>query len=166
MTNQEVLNTTGLVFNIQNYSVHDGPGIRTVVFLKGCPLSCRWCSNPESQSFKPQLAYNKNRCISLSQCVRCAEICTAGALRQGDDDKVYINRDTCKNCLSCVDVCPAGALISYGKKQTVKEVIDQVEKDATFYARSGGGLTLGGGRTISPAKICPCITERSQKTVY
>ncbi len=163
MTNKEILNTTGIVFNIQNYSVHDGPGIRTVVFLKGCPLSCKWCCNPESQSFKPQLAYNKNRCISLSQCVRCAEICTAGSLRQGDDDKVYINWDTCKNCLSCVDVCPAGALISYGKKQTVKEVIDQVEKDATFYARSGGGLTLGGGEPLAQPKFALALLKEAKR---
>lgn len=163
MTNQEIQNTTGLVFNIQNYSVHDGPGIRTVVFLKGCTLSCKWCSNPESQSFKPQLAYSKNRCISLSQCVRCAEICTVGALRQGDDDKVFINWETCKNCLDCVDVCPAGALIAYGKKQTVKEVIDQVEKDATFYARSGGGLTLGGGEPLAQPKFAIALLKEAKR---
>lgn len=163
MTNKEIQNTTGFVFNIQNYSVHDGPGIRTVVFLKGCTLACRWCSNPESQSFKPQLAYSKNRCISLSECVRCAEICTAGALRQGDDDKVFINWDTCTNCLACVETCPAGALIAYGKKQTVKEVIDQVEKDASFYARSGGGLTLGGGEPLAQSKFAIALLKEAKR---
>jgi pyruvate formate lyase activating enzyme len=163
MTNKEIQNTTGFVFNIQKYSVHDGPGIRTVVFLKGCPLSCRWCSNPESQSFKPQLAYSKNRCICLSQCVRCAEICTAGALRQGDDDKIFINWDTCTNCLSCVDVCPAGALIAYGEKQTVKEVIDQVERDASFYARSGGGLTLSGGEPLAQPKFAIALLKEAKR---
>ena len=163
MTTKEIQNTTGFVFNIQNYSVHDGPGIRTVVFLKGCTLSCRWCSNPESQSFEPQLAYSKNKCISLSECVRCAEICTAGALRQGDDDKVFINWDTCTNCLACVDVCPAGALIAYGKKMTVKEVIDQVEKDANFYARSGGGLTLSGGEPLAQAKFALALLKEAKR---
>ena len=163
MTNREIQNTRGTVFNIQNYSVHDGPGIRTVVFLKGCPLSCRWCSNPESQSFRPQLAYNNNRCISLSECVRCAEICTAGAIRQGNDDKIFISWDSCKNCLSCVDSCPAGALISYGEKMTVKEVIDQVEKDATFYARSGGGLTLGGGEPLAQPKFAIALLREAKR---
>jgi pyruvate formate lyase activating enzyme len=163
MSNQEILNTSGIVFNIQNYSVHDGPGIRTVVFLKGCSLSCRWCSNPESQSFEPQLAYSKNKCICLSQCIRCAEICTVGALRQGDDDKVFINWDTCTNCLSCVDVCPAGALIAYGKRQTVKEVIDQVEREASFYARSGGGLTLGGGEPLAQAKFAIALLKEAKR---
>ena len=163
MTDKEIQNTVGIVFNIQKYSVHDGPGIRTVVFLKGCPLSCKWCSNPESQSSKPQLAYSKNRCISLSQCVRCAEICNRGALRQGDDDKIFINWDTCNNCNSCVDVCPAGALIAYGQKQTVKEVIDQVERDATFYARSGGGLTLGGGEPLAQPKFAIALLKEARR---
>lgn len=163
MTNKEIQQTTGIVFNIQNYSVHDGPGIRTVVFLKGCPLSCRWCSNPESQSFIPQLAYNKNKCISSSGCIRCGEICTAGALRHGEDEKIFIHWETCTNCLSCVDVCPAGALITYGKKQTVKEVIDQVEKDATFYARSGGGLTLSGGEPFSQPDFALALLKEAKR---
>jgi pyruvate formate lyase activating enzyme len=163
MTIKEIQNTTGIVFNIQNYSVHDGPGIRTVVFLKGCPLSCRWCSNPESQSFEPQLAYSKNKCISLSHCVRCAEICTVGALRQGEDDKISIHWDTCTNCLSCVDVCPAGALIAYGERMTVNAVIDQVEKDANFYARSGGGLTLSGGEPLSQAKFALALLKEAKR---
>jgi isethionate sulfite-lyase activating enzyme len=163
MTNNEIQNTTGTVFNIQKYSVHDGPGIRTVVFLKGCPLSCMWCSNPESQSFKPQLAYNKNKCISLSQCVRCAEICTAGSITQGDDDKISVNRETCTDCLSCTEACPAGALITYGKKQTVKDVIDQVEKDATFYARSGGGLTLGGGEPLAQPEFAIALLKEAKR---
>ena len=163
MTNKKIQDTTGIVINIQNYSVHDGPGIRTVVFLKGCPLSCKWCSNPESQSFKPQLAYSKNKCISLSECIRCGEICTAGALRQGDDDKILINWDTCTNCLDCVNACPAGALIAYGEKKTVKQVIDQVEKDATFYARSGGGMTLSGGEPFSQPEFALALLKEAKR---
>ena len=149
MNTSEIQNATGIVFNIQKYSVHDGPGIRTVVFLKGCPLSCKWCSNPESQSFQPQLAYNRNKCITINDCLRCGEICTAGALTTADDDKVSVNWSTCTNCLACTEVCPSGALISYGEDKTVKDTIDEVERDATFYARSGGGLTLGGGEPLA-----------------
>lgn len=163
MMDKEIQNITGIVFNIQKYSVHDGPGIRTVVFLKGCPLSCLWCSNPESQSFKPQLAYNKNKCITVSECVRCGEVCTAGAIVQGKDDKVAVNWGTCTNCLACVDVCPAGALISYGNTQTVKEVIDQVEKDSSFYSRSGGGLTLGGGEPLAQPEFAIALLKESKR---
>lgn len=163
MTNKEILETTGTVFNIQNYSVHDGPGIRTVVFLKGCPLTCLWCSNPESQSPKPELAYNKNNCITLSQCQRCAEICPEGALTRGDDDKISVAWESCTHCLACVEACPAEALITYGKTRTVKEVIDQVEKDATFYARSGGGLTLGGGEPLAQRKFALALLKEAKR---
>lgn len=163
MTPKEIQSTTGIVFNIQKYSVHDGPGIRTVVFLKGCPLSCKWCSNPESQSFKPQLAYNRNRCITLSECVRCAEVCGVGSLTRGEDDRIDVNWDTCTNCVACADVCPAGALITYGEKQAVKDVIDQVEKDASFYARSGGGLTLGGGEPFAQPEFALALLKESKR---
>ena len=163
MTQNEILKTKGIVFNIQKYSVHDGPGIRTVVFLKGCPLSCKWCSNPESQSYEPQLAYNLKRCITLSECSRCSEVCTAGALIQGDDDKIAVNWDTCTNCLACVEVCPAEALMPYGGEQNVKEVIDQVEKDATFYARSGGGLTLSGGEPLAQPEFAVALLKEAKR---
>jgi pyruvate formate lyase activating enzyme len=163
MMTKAIQSITGIVFNIQNYSVHDGPGIRTIAFLKGCPLSCTWCSNPESQSFLPQLAYNRNKCISVPQCVRCGETCTAGALVQGEDDKMSVNWDTCTNCLACAEVCPAGALIVYGQTKTVKEVIDQVEKDASFYARSGGGLTLSGGEPLAQSEFALALLKEAKK---
>ncbi len=163
MTPQAIQNTTGTVFNIQKYSVHDGPGIRTVVFLKGCPLSCHWCSNPESQSFAPQLAYNANKCITLSQCVRCGEICTAGAITRGEDDTVAIDWEACTKCLACTGACPAGALITYGTTETVADVIDQVEKDASFYARSGGGLTLGGGEPLAQPTFALALLKESKR---
>lgn len=163
MTIKEILGITGTVFNIQKYSVHDGPGIRTVVFLKGCPLACAWCSNPESQSFAPQLAYNKNRCISLSQCKRCSEVCEAGAISQGDDDKIAVDWEACTACLNCAETCPAEALITYGNSQTVAEVIDQVEKDASFYARSGGGLTLGGGEPLAQPEFALALLKEAKR---
>jgi len=163
MTNKEIQQTTGVVFNIQKYSVHDGPGIRTVVFLKGCPLRCRWCSNPESQSFTPEIAYSRNKCITVSECIRCGEICSVGALTQGEDDKVDVNWQTCINCLACADVCPAGALVTYGEERTVKSVIDEVEKDATFYARSGGGLTLGGGEPLAQPEFALALLKEAKR---
>lgn len=153
----------GTIFNIQKYSVHDGPGIRTVVFLKGCPLSCKWCSNPESQSFKPQLAYARNKCITVNECLRCGEICTAGALTQGEDDKISVAWESCTHCLACTEVCPAGALITYGEERDVKSVIDEVEKDATFYARSGGGLTLGGGEPFAQPEFALALLKEAKR---
>lgn len=139
----------GTVFNIQKYSVHDGPGIRTVVFMKGCPLSCKWCSNPESQALKPELAYNEGRCLTLSKCVRCLEVCTRGAITRKDDDTLAIDRNLCEDCLlECAHACPSKGLIVYGEKKTVDEVLHTVEQDAMFYSRSGGGMTISGGEPL------------------
>ncbi|GAB4331360.1 MAG: glycyl-radical enzyme activating protein [Candidatus Abyssubacteria bacterium] len=144
-------NETGLIFNIQKFSVHDGAGIRTLVFLKGCPLKCKWCSNPEGQSFSPDLAFNPNKCIGVAECGLCIRACPSGALRAGGDGKVEIDRAICDNCGACVDMCPSRALELLGKVMSVAEVIAAVEEDSAFYARSGGGLTLSGGEPISQA---------------
>ena len=157
------MKTAGAVFNIQKYSVHDGPGIRTVVFLKGCPLRCRWCSNPESQTSQPQLVYNRNKCLSLENCVRCLEVCTAGALRRGDDGKVDIARDTCTECLLCAKACPSLALNVYGETMTVDQVIQKVEEDSAFYSRSGGGLTLGGGEPLHQADFAMALLKEAHR---
>lgn len=148
----------GHVFNIQHYSVHDGPGIRTIVFLKGCPLRCQWCSNPESQLQHPELGYNPNKCIGLNKCLRCAEVCVYGAIKQDQDekDKISIDRQLCKECLLCTETCPSKALEVFGKKMSVDEIIQAVEKDSAFYARSGGGLTFSGGEPLMQAEF---ITE-------
>ncbi len=141
--------TTGYVFNIQKFSVHDGPGIRTIVFLKGCTLRCRWCSNPESQRAEPEMAYNNLRCLGLSNCVRCVEACTANAISRGEDDKVTVDRTRCDGCPRyCVDACPAQSIITYGNNKSVDEVLAMVEQDAAFYARSSGGMTLSGGEPL------------------
>ncbi len=140
---------TGCVFNIQKFSVHDGPGIRTIVFLKGCGMRCRWCSNPESQQFEPEMAYNDRRCLGLSQCVRCVEACTRNAVTRGDDDKVRIDRSRCEGCPRyCADACPAQSIITYGGTKSVDEVLSVVEQDAMFYSRSSGGMTLSGGEPL------------------
>lgn len=136
----------GTVLNIQHFSTHDGPGMRTTVFLKGCTLRCKWCSNPESINPKPELAYNLNRCIGTDQCGLCVSECPESAIfTVATDTKVRINWDLCTNCGKCVPVCPPQALYLFGKEMTVDEVLDEVEQDSSFYHESGGGMTLSGG---------------------
>lgn len=134
---------SGTVFNIQRFSLHDGPGIRTIVFLTGCPLSCRWCSNPESQSIKPVLMYNPKECL---HCGRCIQVCKKGAISL--ENPHFIDHQKCTGCGECANVCPGGALIVKGKQMTVEQVIKELKKDATTFRRSGGGVTLSGGEPL------------------
>ena len=156
---------TGLVFNIQHYSVHDGPGIRTIVFVKGCPLRCQWCSNPESQQTQPQLGFNSNKCIGVKACFRCAEVCTYRAINLDphNSDKIMIDRDLCTECFACFNVCPSNALEIFGKPMTVDEVIQEVEKDSIFYARSGGGLTFSGGEPLMQADFVAATLKEARR---
>ena len=156
--------TTGLVFNIQKFSVHDGPGIRTIVFFKGCPLSCIWCSNPESHSFEPELAYNEGRCLGLSQCVYCVEVCAPNAISRADNDKLSIDRARCGDCpRPCVDNCPSKAMISYGERKSVDAVLKVVEQDALFYSRSSGGMTLSGGEPLAQKDFVLALLREARR---
>src|SRR5512138_1966125 len=110
----------GAVFNIQRYSIHDGPGIRTTVFLKGCPLACLWCQNPESQLTKPQIFYNAERCVG---CGRCIAVCPSKAISMADT-KVRTDRELCTACGTCVEACPEEARELMGKTMTVEEVVE------------------------------------------
>ena len=134
----------GCVFNIQKFSIHDGPGIRTIVFFKGCPLSCKWCSNPESQEFSFSILFDKSKCTS---CGKCIDVCQHGAISL--QNKGLIDREKCINCAACADVCPSKALTKSGDMLSVKAILDEVCKDATHFRRSGGGLTLSGGEPLS-----------------
>lgn len=134
----------GTVFDIQRYSIHDGPGIRTIVFLKGCPLRCKWCSNPESQQYYPEVIYRKLKCIG---CMRCQGVCKVQAIDSANP--YWIDRTKCTNCSECTLVCPTGALSMKGKKMTVEQVIKELRKDATQYYRSNGGITLSGGEALT-----------------
>ncbi|WP_462325386.1 (2S)-3-sulfopropanediol dehydratase activating enzyme [Desulfoplanes sp.] len=154
--------TTGTVFSVQKYSVHDGPGIRTIVFMKGCPLHCAWCSNPESQDFKPQIAYNRNNCIGADKCTFCLERCTSGAITVGEDGKVDIDHDLIKNELFLADVCPGNAIIVYGEDQSVDTVLKRVEEDERFYARSGGGMTLSGGEPFAQPQFALALLREAK----
>jgi len=135
----------GCVFNIQNYSVHDGPGIRTIIFLKGCPLKCRWCCNPESQNPNPELAYNSNKCIGITECFRCQEVCDVAAISEAADGKILIDRKKCTQCFRCVSVCPSKALHVFGQMMSAREILESLNEESIFYDRSGGGITVSGG---------------------
>jgi pyruvate formate lyase activating enzyme len=134
---------TGIVFNIQRFSVHDGPGIRTVVFLKGCTMRCRWCSNPESQRSEPEIAYNARQCLGVSHCGRC------GITETDENDRLKIDYDQpLASFAESVKNCPARSLIVYGEERSVDDVLKTVEQDSIFYDRSGGGMTLSGGEPL------------------
>ncbi|MBO4862173.1 MAG: glycyl-radical enzyme activating protein [Firmicutes bacterium] len=143
---------TATVFNIQTYSIHDGPGIRTTVFLKGCPLRCLWCANPESNEAKPQLMTYSSKCTG---CGTCVKVCPKGAIsigpyKSGSMEKyiAWTDREKCVNCGACTKVCPAEAREIAGKRMTVREVIEKVKKDKLFYDGSGGGMTVSGGEPL------------------
>ena len=146
---------TGNVFNIQGYSIHDGPGIRTNVFLNGCPLRCLWCQNPESQPAKPQLMYYSDKCTGCSSCV---EVCPNGAVSIMEG-KAATDRSICDGCGLCVDVCINKARSIMGKKMTVDEVCKTVMRDKPFYDTSGGGVTLSGGEPLSQPKFSAQILK-------
>ena len=143
---------TGLVLNIQHFCTHDGPGIRTTVFLKHCSLRCKWCSNPESIHPKPELAYNPSKCIGKKECGLCLKPpFPEGAMYviDGADDKVHVNWDLAGDCdQETISLCPTRALTLFGQEMTVDQVLDEVEQDSTFYRESGGGITLSGGECL------------------
>ena len=124
----------GIVFNIQKLSIHDGPGIRTLVFLKGCPLRCLWCSNPESQKAKPQVASFHKRCIG---CGVCEVVCPQKAIKE-IDGLYIIDDELCDDCGICSKECYTNSKQFMGKEMTVEEVVEEVMKDNMFYKRSGG----------------------------
>lgn len=134
----------GVLFNIQRYSLHDGPGIRTIPFFKGCPLSCKWCSNPESQHPKPELIFKKSDCI---RCGKCIEACKQQALSVSN--AFFIDRERCIQCGKCTQVCPTQALEMKGKRMTVADVMRELQKEENLYRRSGGGITLSGGEPLA-----------------
>ena len=142
MVDQDGNGASGWVFNIQRYSVHDGPGIRTTVFLKGCPLRCPWCYNPESQRLQPQLVFHKDPCI---HCDACLKVCPHAAIATAETGQKYILPERCDLCGRCLDECFSGALEQLGRLMTVDKGFAVVAADRPFYEESGGGMTLSGG---------------------
>jgi len=132
---------TGVIFDVQRCATHDGPGIRTLIFLKGCPLHCRWCANPESQRREPEMVMIGENCIG---CGKCAAICPHGIT-----NAVFPRRANCQACGACARICPARARQQIGQIRTVGQMMAVIERDRAFYRRSGGGVTLSGGEPLA-----------------
>ena len=154
------------VFNIQTYCIHDGPGIRTTVFLKGCPLRCLWCANPESNEFYPQLMTYSSKCTA---CGRCLPACPNQAISvffpKNPEDKPYAvtDRTLCTNCGKCIDACPSEAREIAGKDMTVEEAIEEVLKDKLFLTTSGGGMTISGGEALAHADFSAALFQAAHE---
>ena len=157
MENEKEL--TGRFYDIQGFSVQDGPGVRTTAFLKGCPLRCPWCHSPESQSFKPQLSWMSMRCLGTEACKsRCINACPEGAIELGpksiravdntEIQLVHVKRDLCTDCGKCTEKCYAEALYMCGKDYTVDGIVARLLQDRRFYEKSGGGVTISGGEAL------------------
>jgi pyruvate formate lyase activating enzyme len=149
----------GIVFNIARYSTHDGPGIRTTVFFKGCPLDCWWCHNPEGQSPASQLLYRADRCI---HCLSCVKACPQHAIVVVDD-KPLVLRDLCQLSGDCVRVCQSGAREMVGKRMAVAEIMEEIEKDRVFYDESDGGATFSGGEPFMQPLFLKALVELCKK---
>lgn len=157
------MSATGLVFDVQRFSLHDGPGIRTTVFLKGCPLACRWCHNPEGMSTAPEILVTPDRCIG---CGACVEACPH-SLPSGIDGGWAASKDLCEACGLCADACPTGARRLAGRVVTVEQLVEEVLRDRVFYNQSGGGVTFSGGEPLRQAGfVLACLEALKEEGVH
>ncbi|MBN1161857.1 MAG: glycyl-radical enzyme activating protein [Dehalococcoidales bacterium] len=155
---------SGLVTNIQGYSIHDGPGIRTVVFMKGCNLECQWCSNPECISPHPEVGLIKKLC---TKCGKCAEVCPNNALEYQADKPPRIDRARCDGCGICCSACSYGALVLYGRAMNAEEIYDAINRDKMFYEASGGGVTASGGEPLlQPQLVCDLFQKCQRASIH
>ena len=149
----ELNNVSGVVFDTQRYSIHDGPGIRTIIFLKGCPLRCPWCANPESQRRPVEIWYNKKICIGCGECIK---VCPTGNIARGEDGLV-IDFSSCNNCGKCAEACCSRALSTVGRQVLVQDMLEVIERDRAFYKKSGGGVTLSGGEPLMQSTFAAAL---------
>jgi pyruvate formate lyase activating enzyme len=145
-----------LISDIKRFAVHDGDGVRTTVFFKGCPLKCVWCHNPEGISFKSEVAYYSHKCIG---CMECVEVCPTGAHKASDKGHIF-DRNLCIGCSKCAENCLGNALQFYGKEVTVEELLPKLLEDKDFYQTGGGGVTLSGGECLSRWEFCLDLLKR------
>lgn len=149
----------GRIFNIQKFSVHDGPGVRDTIFMKGCPLRCLWCSNPESQSPQPQIGWREKKCIG---CGVCLKVCPSGALSRAEDGRIQRDNSKCTLCMSCVKHCYAKAMHVYGEALTVDELYSRVRNQPLAW-RSDGGVTVSGGEPLMQAEFVAELLARFRR---
>ncbi len=148
----------GILSSIQRFSIQDGPGIRTTLFFKGCPLNCLWCSNPETQRPGPQITFIDDRCFS-KDCVQCVLACKDQAIRR-TQQRIFVHPEKCSLCGKCIQSCPESNLKVIGQAYTVDELMIEVLKDKVFYFHSGGGITLSGGEPLLQSEFCGRFLER------
>lgn len=154
----------GIIFNIQRYTINDGPGIRTEIFMKGCPLKCRWCSNPESQRAAMEPGVYSSKCISEDKCGLCITACRQQALLFAGGSIAGIDRSRCISCMKCAAACPAEAVRAWGEKMSLGEVMAVIEKDRGFYEKSGGGVTVSGGEPLVQKEFTRSILKACCET--
>jgi len=148
-TQSKAIERKAFIFNVQKYNMYDGPGVRTIVFFKGCPLRCKWCSNPESVKQIYQILFKKNMCAN---CGACTKVCPAGIHTLNNVIHEVKRNNDCTGCRKCKDVCPHAALEIAGEMKSLSELLHMVREDAMFYEMSGGGVTLGGGECTMQAE--------------